>query len=102
METRLDLWSALAVALVLLAVSLWSGGSLFWTVWHEAGHQGGGLDTRLTEGFAEAWKLRPQTFIISGFSFVVSVQLISLGLLAAQNKRYFEELFYAATHHAKR
>ncbi|MDO8364913.1 MAG: glycosyltransferase family 2 protein [Actinomycetota bacterium] len=87
--------------LILLAISLWSGGSLFWTVWHEAGHEGGGLDTRLTEGFAAAWRLRPQTFIIAGFTFVVSVQLISLGLLAAQAKRYFEELFYAVTHHAE-
>jgi glycosyltransferase involved in cell wall biosynthesis len=87
--------------LLLLAVSVWSGGSLFWTVWREAGHRGGGLDTRLTEGFAQAWVLRPQTFIIAGFSFVVSVQLISLGLLAAQSKRYFEELYYAATHHAR-
>ncbi|HAM23667.1 MAG TPA: glycosyl transferase family 2, partial [Actinobacteria bacterium] len=48
------------------------------------------------------WVLRPQTFIIAGFSFVVSVQLISLGLLAAQSKRYFEELYYAATRHARR
>ena len=88
--------------LLLLLISLWSGGSLFWTVWQEAGKQGGGLDTRLTEGFAQAWKLRPQTFIIAGFTFVVSVQLISLGLLAAQAKRYFEELFYAATRHANR
>ena len=85
----------------LLLISLWSGGSLFWTVWHEASNHGGGLDARLTEGFAEAWRLRPQTFIIAGFTFVVAVQLISLGLLAAQAKRYFEELFYAVTHHAE-
>jgi glycosyltransferase involved in cell wall biosynthesis len=88
--------------LVLLAISLWSGLSLMWTVWREAGSRGGGLDSRLTEGFAQAWELRPQTFIIAGFTFVVAVQLISLGLLAAQAKRYFEELFYAATHHARR
>lgn len=88
--------------LLLLAISAWSGGSLFWTVWQEASDQSGGFDTRLTEGFAKAWELRPQTFIIAGFTFVVSVQLISLGLLAAQAKRYFEELFYAASHHAQR
>lgn len=82
--------------LLLLLVSLWSGGSLLWTVWHEVEHGGGGIDARLTTGFAEAWKLRPQTFVIAGFTFVVAVQLISLGLLAAQAKRYFEELFYAA------
>ncbi|MGB8859556.1 MAG: glycosyltransferase family 2 protein [Ilumatobacteraceae bacterium] len=88
--------------LLLLSISVWSGASLFWTVWHAAADQSGGLDTRLTEGFAEAWRVRPQTFIIAGFTFVVAVQLISLGLLAAQAKRYFEELYYAATHHARR
>jgi len=88
--------------ILLLGVSLWSSGSLFWTVWHQASQQAGGFDTRVTEGFAQAWKLRPQTFIIAGFTFVVAVQMITLGLLAAQAKRYFEELFYAATQHAKR
>ncbi|CAN5568635.1 hypothetical protein BH10ACT2_BH10ACT2_05270 [soil metagenome] len=83
--------------LFLLLISFWSGGSLAWTVWHEAGNQAGGWDARITGAFAEAWKLRPQTFIIAGFTFVVAVQLISLGLLAAQAKRYFEELFFAAT-----
>lgn len=83
--------------LLLLVLSVWTGGSLAWTVWHEYNDQGGGWDARITEGFAEAWRLRPQSFIIAGFSFVVAVQLISLGLLAAQAKRYFEELFYAAT-----
>ena len=82
---------------LLLLISFWSGGSLAWTVWDEAGRYGGGFDERITRGFADAWKLRPQTFIIAGFTFVVAVQLISLGLLAAQAKRYFEELFYAAT-----
>lgn len=83
--------------LLLLSISLWSAGSLLWTVLHEARETGGGLDQRLTDGFAAAWRLRPQTFIIAGFTFVVAVQMISLGLLAAQAKRYFEELFYAST-----
>jgi len=83
--------------MLLLMISLWSGGSLAWTVLHEYEHLGGGWDARITGGFAEAWKLRPQTFIIAGFTFVVAVQMISLGLLAAQAKRYFEELFFAAT-----
>lgn len=83
--------------LFLLAISLWSAGSLFVTVWDSARMLSGNLDTRLTNGFAVAWDVRPQTFIIAGFSFVVAVQLISLGLLATQAKRYFEELFYAAS-----
>jgi glycosyltransferase involved in cell wall biosynthesis len=81
--------------LVLLAISAWSGGSLLWTVIRQADANRGSWDSRVTQGFADAWRLRPQTFIIAGFTFVVAVQLVSLGLLAAQAKRYFEELFYA-------
>ncbi len=87
----------LTPGLLLLAISLWSSLSLAWTVVQEAKGEGGNFDERITHGFADAWQLRPQTFIIAGFTFVVAVQLISLGLLAAQAKRYFEELFYAAS-----
>ena len=86
---------------ILLAVSLWSTGSLALTVYDNLGAEGN-LDAQLTHAFADAWRLRPQTFIIAGFTFVVAVQLISLGLLATQAKRYFEELFYAASHRAMR
>ncbi len=83
--------------LLLLAISVWSSGSLLWTVIREAWGEAGNIDHRLTDGFAAAWELRPQTFIIAGFTFVVAIQMITLGLLAAQAKRYFEELFYAAS-----
>jgi glycosyltransferase involved in cell wall biosynthesis len=81
--------------LLLLAISLWSVGSLAITVLDATTEHGGNLDAQLTLAFAEAWQQRPQTFIIAGFTFVVAVQLISLGLLATQTKRYFEELFFA-------
>ncbi len=83
--------------LLLLSISIWSTTSLLWTVIRASG-TGGNIDQRLTRGFAVAWELRPQTFIVAGFTFVVAVQLISLGLLATQAKRYFEDLFYAAIH----
>ena len=85
--------------LILLAIALWSAGSLVLTVVDSAAGQTGSLDARLTQAFADAWELRPQTFILAGFAFVVAVQLVSLGLLATQAKRYFEELFYAETYH---
>ena len=44
-----------------------------------------------------AYALRPHSFIVGGFSLVIAVQLISLGLLATQTKRYFEELFHLGT-----
>jgi glycosyltransferase involved in cell wall biosynthesis len=83
--------------LLLLLISLWSIAALALTVLRTARHSGGGLDARLTNAFADAWELRPQTFIIAGFTFIVAVQLISLGVLAVQAKRYFEEIYYSLT-----
>ena len=88
-----------APGLVLLTISLWSIASLAVTVLNAAGKTGGNINTRLTDAFAVAWRERPQTFVIAGFSFVVAVQLLSLGLLAVQAKRYFEELYFAGHEH---
>ncbi len=83
--------------LLLFAISTWSTVSLGITVLQNARGAPGGIDSRITHGFADAWQLRPQTFIIAGFTFVAAAQLISLGLLATQAKRYFEDLFFAAS-----
>lgn len=93
-------WFFVVPGLTLLMIALWSATSLLWTVLDDAKSATGNIDGRLTHGFADAWQLRPQTFIIAGFSFVIAVQLISLGLLAVQAKRYFEELFYSSTRQA--
>jgi glycosyltransferase involved in cell wall biosynthesis len=47
-------------------------------------------------GFAigEAFKASPHSFIVGGVSLIVAIQLISLGIISLQNKRYFEEIFY--------
>ncbi|NJR39815.1 MAG: glycosyltransferase family 2 protein [Leptolyngbyaceae cyanobacterium CSU_1_4] len=50
-----------------------------------------------TEAIALAFKQSPHTFVISGMLLMVSIQLFSLGVLAVQNKRYFEEVFYLGT-----
>ena len=91
----------LVPGLLLLAISMWSSISLFFTVLDNA-DQGSNVDQKLTHGFAHAWELRPQTFIIAGFTLVIAVQLISLGLLATQAKRYFEEIFYASNRRRSR
>ena len=36
----------------------------------------------------------PHVFILGGFSLIVGIQLMSLGLQALQQKRYYEELFH--------
>lgn len=83
--------------LVLLAVALWTLSSVFITVVERFADATGGFDHRMTIAFAEAWNQRPQSFVIGGIAFMVAVQLISLGVLATQAKRYFEELFHLQT-----
>ena len=52
------------------------------------------LDRRLALAISEAFKLSPHAFIVGGVVLLIAVQFISLGFLAYQNKRYFEELFH--------
>ncbi len=57
----------------------------------------GHWDVRITDAFARAYELRPHSFIVGGFAAVIAVQLITLGVLATQTKRYFEELYHLGT-----
>jgi hypothetical protein len=52
------------------------------------------FDYRLSEALGAAFRLSPHSFIIGGIVLLVAIQFISLGFLAYQKKRYFEELFY--------
>lgn len=54
----------------------------------------GSTNYRFGIAMAEAFKLSPHSFIVGGISLVVAIQLISLGILALQKKRYYEELFH--------
>jgi hypothetical protein len=83
--------------LVLLFISAWTLGSVGVAVLRDTLNGSGSVDSRLYDAFASTWASRPQSFIVGGFSFVVAVQLISLGVLATQTKRYFEELFHLGT-----
>lgn len=52
------------------------------------------IDYRFSEAIGAAFKLSPHSFIVGGIALMVAIQLISLGFLALQKKRYFEELFH--------
>jgi len=73
---------------------------LIWTVIHTVDQYrklaGLGLtfDYRLSEAIGAAFNISPHAFIVGGIALMVSIQLISLGLLALQKKRYFAELFF--------
>lgn len=52
------------------------------------------FDYRLSEAVAGAFAQSPHSFIVGGISLMIAIQFISLGTLALQNKRYFEEMFH--------
>lgn len=51
---------------------------------------------------AEAYRVYPHTFIVGLLTLMLSVQLISLGILALQSKSYFEEIYYLGATLARR
>ena len=83
--------------LLILALSAWTLGSVAVGVLRHFSEGTGNFDQHLTYAFSQTYRERPHSFIIGGLSFVVAVQLITLGLLATQAKRYFEELFHLGT-----
>lgn len=52
------------------------------------------FDHRLSGAIAAAFSQSPHAFIVGGVTLMLAIQLISLGILALQNKRYYEELFH--------
>jgi len=46
---------------------------------------------------AKQFSLNPQSFIVGGITFSIAIQLLGLGFLSLQSKRYFEELFHLGT-----
>jgi hypothetical protein len=55
------------------------------------------LDYLFSDAVAAAFQQSPHSFLVGGFTLMLSIQLISLGVLALQGKRYFEEVFHLGT-----
>jgi glycosyltransferase involved in cell wall biosynthesis len=53
--------------------------------------------SRASNAVRVAYQEFPHTFIVGMVSSILSIQLISLGILSYQSKRYFEEIFYLGT-----
>ena len=82
---------------VLLGVAAYS---FAWVVWHIAQVYGDPSplgNSGITGAMRNAYQRAPHTFLITGVTFVLALQLISLGVVAAQAKRYFEELYHLGT-----
>ena len=85
--------------LILFAVSLYP---IFWALNHTLSYYSqipeiSGIGYRFSDAVAAAFKQSPHAFIIGGFCIIVAIQMLNLGILSLQKKRYFEELFHLQT-----
>jgi glycosyltransferase involved in cell wall biosynthesis len=80
--------------MVLLLLSLYTMG---WVGIHVGSELLAGPGIAFSEAVSRAFAGAPHTFIVGGISLVLAIQLLSLGILAAQSKAYFEETFHLGT-----
>lgn len=83
--------------LLLLIVAIYM---LSWIGWQTIVHYGevtGNPEARFSDAIGLTYDERPHAFVVGGVTLLLSVQLISIGVLASQSKRYFEEMFHLAT-----
>jgi len=86
----------IVAGLILFAVSLYP---IIWAFSHTLSYYSqipniSGFGYRFSDAIAAAFKLSPHSFIIGGFCIILAIQMLSLGILSLQKKRYFEELFH--------
>lgn len=79
---------------VVLALATYALG---WSTYHTVDALTNGGARSVSDAMATAFMVSPHSFIVGGIGLLAAIQLITLGILSAQNKRYFEELFHLAT-----
>ncbi|WP_149277685.1 glycosyltransferase family 2 protein [Pareuzebyella sediminis] len=53
-----------------------------------------GFEERFSLAVSEVFRQRPYSFIVGGTTLIISIQLMGLGFISLQKKRYFDELFH--------
>lgn len=74
--------------------------SLGWSAYHtlqELLNVPPGAEASFSAAVARAYDFSPHSFLVGGIALLVAIQLISLGIISAQQKRYFEETFHLGT-----
>lgn len=82
---------------VLLLLAMYALGWFGYHVIRSLPGQTGGFDPVISGAFENAFEHSPHSFLIGGVAAIFAVQLISLGVISAQSKRYFEEAYHLAT-----
>jgi glycosyltransferase involved in cell wall biosynthesis len=83
--------------IIVLVLAAYSLGWAFWNVFHELANTPPGAPVSFSDAVARAYVQTPHSFLVGGISLLVAIQLISLGIMSAQQKRYFEEMFHLGT-----
>lgn len=52
------------------------------------------FDDRFSQAIGYVFQKRPHAFFVGGITLILSIQILSLGFISLQNKRYFEESFH--------
>ncbi len=55
------------------------------------------FDDKFSRAIDYVYQQRPHAFFVGGITLFAAVQILSLGFISLQNKRYFEELFHLGT-----
>jgi hypothetical protein len=84
------------VFVISLYILIWIGINIY-DIYPDIPVAEGYFDDRLSNAISEVFRNRPHAFFIGGFALLISLQLISIGFLSLQSKRYFEELFHLST-----
>ena len=57
-------------------------------------HLAQGIEDRFSFAVSEVFRQRPYSFIVGGTTLIIAIQLLGLGFISLQKKRYFDELFH--------
>jgi hypothetical protein len=55
------------------------------------------FDDRFSKAIGLVFQQRPHAFFVGGITLLAAIQILSLGFISLQNKRYFEETFHVNT-----
>lgn len=53
-----------------------------------------GFENRFGLAVSEVYRQRPYSFVVGGITLIISIQIMGLGFISLQKKRYFDELFH--------
>lgn len=53
-----------------------------------------GFGDRFSLAVSEVFRQRPYAFVVGGTTLIISIQILGLGFISLQKKRYFDELFH--------